>query len=80
MLDGSATHSLTITLAAARLTSMGAARAFDETKYPDWSGQWLRIGGVQWDPSKPRSRGQQAPLTPEHQPPPDLRYFKPAQK
>jgi hypothetical protein len=43
------------------------ARAQDISKYPDWSGQWLRIGGIQWDPSKPLGRGQQPPLTPEYQ-------------
>src|SRR5450631_2367373 len=46
-----------------------AAAAFDETKYPDWSGQWWRPRGVgfQWDPTKPPGLGQQAPLTPEYQ-------------
>jgi hypothetical protein len=45
------------------------ARAFDETKYPDWSGQWRRAPGIgiQWDPTKPLGRGQQAPLTAEYQ-------------
>ena len=43
-----------------------SARAFDETKYPDFSGQWERIGGTQWDPGKPRGLGQNAPLTPEY--------------
>jgi hypothetical protein len=45
------------------------APAFDETKYPDWSGQWRRPAGVgnQWDTSKPPQRGQQAPLTAEYQ-------------
>jgi hypothetical protein len=43
------------------------ARAHDESKYPDWSGQWKRIGGVQWDPSKPPGRAQQPPLTEEYQ-------------
>jgi hypothetical protein len=43
------------------------ARAQDLSKYPDWSGQWLRMGGIQWDPSKPLGRGQQPPLTPEYQ-------------
>ena len=43
-----------------------AARA-DDGKYPDWRGQWLRASGVQWDPSKPPARGQQAPLTAEYQ-------------
>jgi hypothetical protein len=67
MLDGRSLRSLTVAVATLLLISMNRAQAFDETKYPDWSGQWLRIGGVQWDPSKPRSRGQQAPLTPEYQ-------------
>src|SRR5205085_5203254 len=44
-----------------------SAQAFDEAQYPDLSGQWHRIGGTQWDPSKAGSRGQQAPLTPEYQ-------------
>jgi hypothetical protein len=40
----------------------------DLSKFPDWSGQWKRaLGGIQWDPSKPLGRGQQAPLTPEYQ-------------
>ena len=56
-----------IVLALALIIKSGAALAFDETKYPDFAGQWHRIGGTQWDPSKPRSRGQQAPLTPEYQ-------------
>ncbi len=48
---------------------ISAAVAFDETKYPDWSGQWLRPPGVGfvWDPTKPPGLGQQAPLTPEYQ-------------
>ena len=43
------------------------AQAQEPAKYPDWSGQWHRVGGTQWDPSKPGSRGQQAPLTAEYQ-------------
>jgi hypothetical protein len=44
------------------------AHAHDESKYPDWSGQWLRnYGGVpRYDPSKP-IRKQEAPLKPEYQ-------------
>src|ERR1700675_4197274 len=53
--------------AAALSVTIGAAQAVDESKYPDFSSQWIRIGGVQWDPSKPKSLGQQAPLTPEYQ-------------
>jgi hypothetical protein len=44
-----------------------AARAQDQSKYPDWSGQWVRIGPGHYDPTKPPGRGQEAPLTPEYQ-------------
>ena len=55
-------------VAALVMTVTGAA-AFDETKYPDWSGQWWRPRGVgfQWDQTKPPGRRQQAPLTPQYQ-------------
>jgi hypothetical protein len=45
------------------------ARAADEGKYPDWSGKWRRVEGgpPRYDPSKPRGRAQEAPLTPEYQ-------------
>src|SRR5258708_21173884 len=45
------------------------ARAFDETKYPDWAGQWKRPRGLatQWDQTKPAGLAQQAPLKPEYQ-------------
>jgi hypothetical protein len=53
-----------ITLAAALLTTMAGAQAYDESKYPDWSGQWIKAdgGAPRYDPSKPDGRGQQAPL------------------
>jgi len=38
----------------------GGARAFDQSKYPDLKGQWLRIGSPRWD-------AEHAPLTPEYQ-------------
>ena len=44
-----------------------SARAEDDGKYPDWTGQWVRTGGIQFDPTKPLGRGQQAPLTSEYQ-------------
>jgi len=47
--------------------AIGAARAEDGSKYPDWKGQWVRTGGVQWDPTKPLGRAEQPPLTPEYQ-------------
>ena len=54
-----------IAVAAALLMAVGGAQAFDESKYPDWSGQWRRVpdgGPPRYDPSKPNGRGQDAPL------------------
>jgi hypothetical protein len=58
-----------LAVAAALTWPPAAARAFDESKYPDFSGQWRRPSGIgiQWDQAKPLGRGQQAPLTPEYQ-------------
>ena len=44
------------------------ARAHDESKYPDFSGQWFRTyrGNPRYDQTKPL-RKQEAPLTPEYQ-------------
>jgi hypothetical protein len=57
------------TVAAAVTLPIPGAQAFDESKYPDFSGQWRRPPGIgiQWDQTKPLGRGQQAPLTPEYQ-------------
>jgi hypothetical protein len=44
------------------LATMSAAAAFDETKYPDLKGQWLRVGAPNWV-----GPGQKPPLTPEYQ-------------
>jgi hypothetical protein len=54
-------------LAAALCATFSGARAFDDAKFPDWGGQWIRIGDARWDFSKPVGRGQQAPFTPEYQ-------------
>jgi hypothetical protein len=60
-------------LTLALLAPFSAARAWDDTKYPDWKGQWRRapvpgaVGQPPHDPSKPYGRGQQAPLTAEYQ-------------
>src|SRR5438132_876678 len=56
-------------IALVTMLGLSGAQAFDETKYPDWSGQWRRPAGVgvQWDQTKPIGRAQQAPLTPEYQ-------------
>ncbi|HMA69947.1 MAG TPA: hypothetical protein VKP67_00420 [Xanthobacteraceae bacterium] len=67
MLDRSAMRA--ITFAAMLVMASSGAAAFDETKYPDWSGQWMRPPGVgfQWDGTKPPGLAQQAPLIPEYQ-------------
>ena len=59
----------TIALAAALTVFSAGAHAYDESKYPDWSGQWKRPPGVsnQFDTSRPRRGAQQPPLTPEYQ-------------
>ena len=61
-----------VALMALSFTMSGAlsgALAHDESKYPDWSGQWLRMpdgGPPRYDTTKP-IRKQEAPLTPEYQ-------------
>ena len=56
-------------LVAALVVTMTGAAAHDESKYPDWDGQWKRPRGLatQWDQTKPSGLAQQAPLTPEYQ-------------
>ena len=53
--------------------TISTARAHDESKYPDWKGQWGVLlkpgtGGqrVKFDPTKPWGRGQEAPLTEQY--------------
>jgi len=54
-------------------TGFASAQGFDDAKYPNLKGQWVRVpvpgesGPPSYDPSKPPGRGQQAPLTPEYQ-------------
>jgi hypothetical protein len=54
--------------AAVLLAGTIVAWAQEQSKLPDWSGQWLRGPGMGngWDPSKEQGHGQQAPLTPEY--------------
>ncbi len=54
-------------LAAALTATMTGAPAFDDSKYPDWSGQWRVIGGNRWDASKPGGLEQMPPYIPEYQ-------------
>ena len=64
-----------IALAATLGLTMTGAKAFDESKYPDWKGQWNRqrswVDGISpnpsFDPNKLQGRDQEAPLTPEYQ-------------
>ena len=63
-----------IALMAALSMTMGVAAAFDDAKYPDLKGQWLRArapmpnaGQGPFDPTKRGGRAQEAPLTPEYQ-------------
>jgi hypothetical protein len=57
---------------AALAMSLAPAQAFDDAKYPDLSGEWIRVnlragGQITFDQTKPWGLGQQAPLTPEYQ-------------
>jgi len=55
-------------LIAALALTVPAARAFDDSKYPDLRGQWRPIGGpMRFDGSKPWGPGQEAPLSAEYQ-------------
>ena len=65
-----------VALASALSALSSGALAFDETKYPDWKGQWIggwtrRLPGVtgqpSYDPHKSAGPGQEAPLTPEYE-------------
>jgi hypothetical protein len=62
-----------LAVAVALGATVAGVRAFDEAKYPDWRGQWVRLfvpgvsGNPSWDPHKSEGRAQQAPLTPEYQ-------------
>jgi hypothetical protein len=70
--------SIVVAVLAALLSTIVAASAFDETKYPDLKGLWRRgpnantvgVGqgrGNVFDPAKAWGPAQQAPLTPEYQ-------------
>src|SRR5438309_10056993 len=55
-----------VALAAALLLLSAEALAFDDAKYPDFAGQWFRIGHAQWDPAKPIGFAQEPPLKPAY--------------
>src|SRR5262249_26233641 len=56
-----------IGIAVALIAMGGSVQAFDESKYPDWRGQWRRAdpGPPRYDTSRP-GYDQQAPLTEEY--------------
>jgi len=59
----------TIAVMVAAALSLTAAAAQDDSRYPDWSGQWRKApdgGPPRYDPSKPDGAGQQAPLKDEY--------------
>jgi hypothetical protein len=64
-----------IALTLAMCLAVAGAQAFDETKYPDWKGQWGRLQTLRdkaspnpsFDPNKFQGLAQEAPLTPEYQ-------------
>jgi hypothetical protein len=59
--------------AMALVAAVTGVRAFDETKYPNWRGQWSAPLAYQfganpsWDQTKAQGLAQEAPLTPEYQ-------------
>src|SRR5262245_66352372 len=58
----------TLILAASLTLALTPASAFDESKYPDFQGQWKRkLGTVNsWDETKRPGLPQDPPLTPEY--------------
>jgi hypothetical protein len=56
------------TATAVFVAPVAAQQLFDESKYPAFEGQWIRLGAIErYDQTKPPGRGQEAPLTPEYQ-------------
>ena len=53
-------------LLVAQCLATADAVAFDRAKYPDWKGQWVRIGAGTFDPTKKQGLAQEPPLTPEY--------------
>jgi hypothetical protein len=62
-----------IAFAAALCLAHSGAQAFEDSKYPDLHGQWIRAvapgasDDPRFDPHKPPGRGQEPPLTAEYQ-------------
>src|SRR6266852_1197854 len=62
-----------VALAAVFCIANVGAQAFEDSKYPNLQGQWIRaqapgtVDEPRFDPIKPPGRGQEPPLTPEYQ-------------
>src|SRR5258708_18785891 len=62
-----------VALAAVFCRANVGAQAFEDSKYPNLQGQWIRAvtpgtaDEPRFDPGKPPGRGQQPPLTPAYQ-------------
>src|SRR5215467_107123 len=63
-----ASLSVVVAFSAVLMIATGA-RAFDESRYPPFSGIWRKPVGIgnQWDQTKPLGRAQEPPFTPEYQ-------------
>ena len=55
-----------IAVTAALCATIAGAQAWDDAQYPDWKGQWERIGGGAFDATKKPGRGQQPPLNADY--------------
>src|SRR5215467_7870379 len=59
-----------VVLIAVLCATLNGAWARDETRHPDWKGQWVRADSAEiapWDSRNPWGLHQQPPLTPEFQ-------------
>jgi hypothetical protein len=69
MLDRNAIAAIALTALSMTIGARTGALAHDESKYPDWSGQWVRVpdgGPPRYDTTKP-IRKQEAPVKSEYQ-------------
>jgi hypothetical protein len=60
---GSTGASISVLALAALSLAIAGAYAADDSKYPNWKGQWVRVGNPNWV----QPGGPKAPLTPEYQ-------------
>jgi hypothetical protein len=60
-----AAMAFSILMAAPLMAQRDGAQAESAVRYPDWSGQWARIGSLNWPPEGYAKAGP-APLTPEY--------------